>query len=379
MMRELADIADVRGKRVLVRAGLNVPVKDGAVQNDFRIRRALPTLQYLRERRARIIVIAHIGRERDETLEPVAGALSQKLERVRFVDDLVGAPAADAVWRMADGDIIVLQNLRSHEGETKNDSGFAKQIAALGECYVNDAFSASHREHASIVGIPRHLPGCAGLLFEEEVAKLRGALKPESPSLFIVGGAKFQTKAPLIEKFLERYDRVFVGGALAHDFFKARGFAVGHSLVSDDIEHARALLDHPKLLLPVDVMVRSPEGVSQKRPEEVGDNDTILDAGAETVRMLEAEIDRAAYALWNGPLGNYEKGFKEHTEAVAQALAKSGAYSIVGGGDTVSSIAELSLEGKFSFVSTGGGAMLDFLLDGDLPGISALEENAERA
>lgn len=374
--KTLNELPDVRGKRVLVRSELNAPVENGVVTDTYRIEQAVPTLRELIERGAKVIVIAHIGREPSETLAPVADALRRLLPTVEFVPSLVGDAVSQAVESLPEGGIVLLENLRSEEGETANDPAFAESLALLAEYYVDDAFGATHRAHASIVGVATRLPAYAGRLLERELVEMAKGLEPESPSLFILGGAKFETKEPLLEAALPRYDRVFIGGALANDFLKAEGFVVGRSLVSEGVEKAAELLASGKILLPVDVVVEGPEGVVTKRADQVGPEDMIVDIGPESVTELGVHIAHANTILWNGPLGLFEKGYTQSTEQVAELVADAKGHSIVGGGDTVAAIRELGLAEKFNFLSTGGGAMLDYLVDGSLPGVEVLKEDA---
>lgn len=374
--KTLDELPDVRGKRVLVRSELNAPVENGVVTDTYRIEQAVPTLRELIERGAKVIVIAHIGREPSETLAPVADALRRLLPTVEFVPSLVGEAVSQAVESLPEGGIVLLENLRSEAGETANDPAFAESLALLAEYYVDDAFGATHRAHASIVGVATRLPAYAGRLLERELVEMAKGLEPESPSLFILGGAKFETKEPLLEAALPRYDRVFIGGALANDFLKAEGFVVGRSLVSEGVEKAAELMASGKILLPVDVVVEGPEGVVTKRADQVGPEDMIVDIGPESVTELGVHIAHANTILWNGPLGLFEKGYTQSTEQVAELVADAKGHSIVGGGDTVAAIRELGLAEKFNFLSTGGGAMLDYLVDGSLPGVEVLKENA---
>ncbi|MBL7045452.1 MAG: phosphoglycerate kinase [Parcubacteria group bacterium] len=361
-MKGLNEIGDIRGKRVVVRAGLNVPVKDGKVVNDFRIRKMLPTLEYLSNAGARVIVIGHIGREGKESMLPVCTELNKYLKVLFGVDE---------IGKIGDGDVVLLENLRQEVGEVENDEEFAKRLASLADIYVNDAFSASHREHASIVGVPKFLPSYAGLQFEQEIRELNKAREPQSPSLFIIGGAKFQTKVPLMEKFLNVYDTVFVGGAIVNDFFKAKGFEVGKSKISETATNLNVYLD--KVMLPSDVTVVNGGQQNEKKPEDVLAGDKIVDIGSKTLGELKKIISEARFILLNGPLGPYEDGFDFYTEEVVKSITESLAYSVVGGGDTIASIQKLNIEDKISFVSTGGGAMLQFLSEGTLPGIEALK------
>lgn len=382
-MRSVRDITVFENIPILVRAALNVPVENGRVVNEYRLHRAVPTIRFLAERGARVVLISHSGEKGTETLAPAAQALGTLIPGVSFFPETVGAAARAAVRDLAPGGILVLENLRRHAGERTNDPAFARELAELADIFVEDSFDTCHRSHASIVGVPRLLPSYAGFLLEEEIAALSAALKPEHPALAVIGGAKFATKEAVLSALIATYDHVFVGGALANDFLKAAGQEVGESLVSDtDPARIRELLSNPKLVLPVDSLVTEadagaeaagPAGARVVPAGHVASDDAILDHGPST-RALLAELARTAKTiLWNGPLGNYEKGFVDTTDALARAIADSGAHSVVGGGDTIASIENLGLLPRFSFVSTGGGAMLDFLAEGTLPGIAALE------
>ena len=298
------------GKYILVRAGLDVPLDaQGKVSDMFRVRRASETLLFLRKCGASVIVLSHIGRDPSETNAPVAEALKQFVPLL-YVPDLFGHASEAARQAMRGGDIILLENLRSDPGEAANNETFAKKLAAMGSFYVDDAFSVAHREHASIVGIPRFLPSYAGLLMRDEVRVLSRARQPHSPSLAILGGAKFETKAPLISLLLEKYEHVFVTGALSNDIFKARGMEVGRSLISKEAP-SEAILNHPRLLAPVDVTVQLENGQSKiKKATEVAPGDKIVDIGPDTVAMLAPLINEANYVLWNGPTGLYQGGLR---------------------------------------------------------------------
>lgn len=381
-MRTVRDIQVFEKIPILVRAALNVPIENGIVASDYRLRRALPTIRFLAERGAKVILISHIGEKGTETLEPVARALGKLISGVSFFPETIGARVRTAIRDLAPGKILVLENLRRNKGEKMNDRAFAEELAALADIFVQDSFDTCHREHASIVGVPKFLPSYAGILLEEEVSALKKALSPQHPALAVIGGAKFSTKEAVLAKLLETYDQVFVGGALANDFLKVAGHAVGKSLVSDFNQEAiRKLLTNRKLVLPIDSVVipktaigtidaltkaRTAE-LEQVRPDEV-----ILDHGPKTIALLADLTKKAKTVLWNGPLGNYENGFVRATDSLARAIAASKAHSVVGGGDTVASIETLGLLPHFSFVSTGGGAMLDFLATGTLPGIAVL-------
>ena len=357
-MRTVRDIQVFQNIPVLVRAAMNVPVVNGKVINDYRLRRAIPTIQFLAERGARVVLISHIGEHGTETLAPVAEALGKLVKNVSFFPETVGERARSAVRNLAPGHVLVLENLRRNVGECQNDREFAKELASLGDVFVQDCFDTCHRPHASIIGIPKILTSYAGILLEEEVRELSRALNPRRPALAIIGGMKFSTKEKVLDKMLSIYDHVFVGGALANDFLKASGQEVGKSLVSGtDPNTFKKLLKNKKLILPVDSVIV---------------DEVIRDHGPATSLLLADIAQKSKTILWNGPLGNYENGFVTATDAFAKAIVMSGAYSIVGGGDTVASIEKLGILQRFSFVSTGGGAMLDFLAAGTLIGIESI-------
>ncbi len=362
----------LRGMRVLLRTSLDVPIENGVVTNQYRVTQALPTLRHLAHEGAKIILITHVGRDPEETVAPLVSVLQKHL-KVTYLPALRGDTVREAIAKLPDGEVLLLENLRSVPGETDNDPAFALELASYADIYVNDAFAVAHRAHASIVGVPEHLHSVVGLNFYEEYARLSRALTPHHPALFILGGAKFETKQPLVLRYLTEYDQVFVGGALANDFFKAKGYEVGMSVLGDVSLKDNPILTHPKLLLPVDVTVDGPNGVRITTPDQVLPGEKILDAGPETVRMLTPHILAAKTILWNGPLGFYEGGFAECTLEVGRLIAKeSRGYSVLGGGDTVAAIESLGLHDRYSFVSTAGGAMLEFLEKGTLPGIEAI-------
>lgn len=374
-MRSVKQIKNIKGKRVLLRVDFNVPMKDGLIEDDFRIKKALSTIQFLQKKNAKLILITHLGKG-GETLAPVAKVLN-KFIKVKFVPHITGAEVENAVLEMKNGEVLMLENLRNDQGEKDNSKIFAMNLAKLADIYVNESFPVDHRGDASIVLLPKLLPGYAGLQLSEEVKNLSRAFqKPKHPFLFILGGAKFSTKIPLIEKYLKLADYVFVGGALANDFLKAKGVQVGASLVDDAKHNIEKVLKNKKLILPVDARV-SLEGESglliNKNIETLGKNDVILDIGSETVENLGALIKKSKFILWNGPLGKYEDRGAESTKKILKLIAESKAESVIGGGDTVALVSLMKMESEFSFVSTGGGATLDFLANGTLPGIKALE------
>jgi len=383
---------DVAGKRVLLRVDFNVPIKDGRIQDDTRIREALPTVEDLMGRGARVILMTHLGRPDGQVDEaarttPLAARLGELLERpVKHVDDCVGPAAEAAVNAMRDGDILMLENVRFHPGETRNDPVFAKQLASLGDLYVNDAFGTAHRAHASTAGIAQFLPAVAGLLMEREIATLgRIMTDPPHPLVAIIGGSKISTKIGVLKSLMQRVDRLCIGGAMACTFLKAKGLEMGRSLVEEDqLDVARSLLSSSgqgggTLVLPLDAVV-APEARPGVPVETVGVDAVppdmkVLDVGAMTVERFLQTCDGAAAVVWNGPLGVYEVApFDRGTDALAQGLAGSDAETIIGGGDLVAALQKQHLAERMSFVSTGGGATLEFLEGKVLPGIAVLRD-----
>jgi phosphoglycerate kinase len=380
---------DLRGRRVLVREDLNVPLKDGAVTDDTRVRAALGTLRDLSQRGARVIVMSHLGRPKGRrvpelSLRPVAARLSELLDRpVGLADDCVGEAAGLAVERMWEGDVVLLENVRFHPGDEADDPEFARGLAALGDVYVNDAFAASHRAHASVVGVARHLPAYAGLLMLEELDALHRALDaPRRPLVAIVGGAKVSTKAGVLRHLLPRVEALLIGGAMANTFFKARGMEVGASYVEDDALDTAREVDREggdKLLLPVDALcarAMEPGQETVLRPVDgVEAGWRMLDVGPATVDRFCQSVRGAGTVVWNGPVGVFEiPEFASGTRRLGEAVAESGAYSLVGGGDTAAAVEALGLAGRFSHVSTGGGATLEYMEGRELPGVAVLRD-----
>lgn len=372
--------SELKGTRVLVRAGLDLPLTEsGEVSDLFRVKRASETLRFLSERGAKVVILSHIGRDPEESNEPVARALKQHLPVV-FVPDLVGPVARHAVEAMREGEILLLENLRRDAREVGNDADFSKELARFGDLYVNDAFSAAHRAHASVVGIPRILPAYAGFIVRDEVQQLSSARHPSSPSFAILGGAKFETKAPLIKSLLATYDHLFLTGALANDVFKAEGLPVGISLVSKELP-GPDVVGHPRFVSPVDVTVELPDKQARvKLPKDVAFDEKIVDIGPDSIAHVAPMLNEAKFILWNGPTGLYEGGYIHWTHALAELVRKAsarGAKVIIGGGDTVSALSSSGIpEEELGFLSTGGGAMLEYLLKGTLPALDALERES---
>lgn len=363
------------GKRVLLRLDLNVPIEGGEIRDPYRIEKSLQTLNYLREHDARVVIISHIGKGAPEdTLAPIATYLNTKFPTT-FLSRLESPENERLTREMADGDVLMLENLRHSKGEEENDPLFAKYLATLGDVYVNDAFSVSHRAHASVVGVPALLPHYAGLQMQEEVERIAAAFEPERPFLFVLGGAKISTKMPLLKKFLGIADNVFVGGANVNNLLKAKGYEIGESVYDKtEVDGLSEFLANSRLILPIDVVVKNDAGSEVRAVGLVNPGDMIVDIGPETIKHLESVVGAAKLIVWNGPLGFYEEGFTEGTAELISLVSGCHATSIVGGGDTVALIDEMGAIKNFSFVSTGGGAMLDFLANETLPGIEALQK-----
>jgi phosphoglycerate kinase len=388
---------NVKGKRVLMRVDFNVPLRDGKVTNDNRIRAALPTIRQIVRNGGRLVLMSHLGRPKGErnpamSLAPCAPLLSQLLGRpVAFVDDCLGAAVESAVAALADGDILLLENLRYHEAETRNSLDFAAQLARLGDLYVNDAFGTAHRAHASTEGVTHYLAVCAaGLLMMKELDYLGRLLQnPEKPFVAVLGGAKISGKIDVIANLLPRVDRILIGGGMAFTFYKAKGFEIGASLLEEDrLALARELLEKAgdKLVLPPDCVVAQTVDFAART---VGDLRTVdadaipagwrgLDIGPKSLAAFGAILAPARTVVWNGPMGVFEiPQTAEGTYAVARMLADAtagGAVTVIGGGDSAAAVAKAGVEDKVSHVSTGGGASLEFLEGKVLPGVAALSD-----
>lgn len=354
-MQSIKKLKNLKNKKVIVRADFNVPIENGKVVDNFRIKKGIPTIKYLVDKGAKVLIITHLGKDGSSNLSPIISEFF-KLSKIKK-ENVVFAP-----------------NIRAFLGEEKNETDLAKDLASLGDYYVNDAFSVSHRAHTSVVGIPKYLTSYAGFQLEEEIKNLSLVLKNKKhPFLFILGGAKFSTKMPLIKKYLKEADNVVISGALLNNFLKAKGYEVGKSLVDDEDYGVANLLKNKKIILATDVVVLRGKDLVNVKVEEIKKEDIIIDIGKESIKTLESYINKSKIILWNGPLGLYEKGGDKASKSILKSIAKSKALSIIGGGDTVALVNSLKLEDKLTSVSTGGGATLDFLAKGTLPGIKALK------
>ncbi len=392
-IRTLQDL-DVRGKRVLVRVDYNVPIEDGRITDDTRIRATLPTIAALREAGARTVLVSHLGRPKGQVREnlrlaPVARHLSELLGvDVAYARDTVGPEAQAMVAGLADGDVGLLENVRFDPREEKNDPEFARELASLADCFVNDAFGTAHRAHASTVGVAALLPSAAGLLLEREIAALSHVTsEPEHPFALILGGAKVSDKIGVIDHLLTRVDLILIGGGMANTFLKVQGVEIGRSLVENDkLDVAESALNRAKelgvnVLLPVDAVVAGKLSADAPRRtvpiNEVGPDDTIFDIGPVTVAGFAAALADTRTVVWNGPMGVFEVApFADGTRGVADAVARSTGFTVVGGGDSVAAIEQLGAADRISHISTGGGATLEFLEGKDLPGIAILRKDA---
>ena len=393
MAKKTVEDIDVTGKRVLLRVDFNVPMTaDGVISDDSRIRATLPTFRYLIDHRARVIACSHLGRPKGRVIEtlrmgPVAERLSGLLERpVQSLNDCVGPGVKVAVSKMQEGDVVLLENLRFHAEEEANDPGFSMALSRLGDIYVNDAFGASHRSHASVTGVVSHLPAVSGLLMEKELDMLGGLLAiPERPFAAVIGGAKVSGKLGMLENILKKVDMLIIGGGMAATFFKSLEYCVGSSLVEDDkLQYvtdlsAMATSLGVSLLLPSDVVItNNMDGRHEIQTVPVTgipDGWAIADIGPNTIDEFSRELKRCRTVFWNGPMGVFEvPQFSQGTRTLAMVIAGLDAVTVIGGGSTAEVVTEMGLAGKMSHVSTGGGASLQFLSGEELPGVAALPD-----
>lgn len=393
MKKTVKDI-QVKGKRALVRCDFNVPLKDGVITDDIRIVSALPTIRYLMEGGARVILMSHLGRpdgeaKKEFTLAPVAARLAELLgTEVKFVnsDTVVDDKVREAAAALEDGQVMLLENVRFRKEETKNGADFAKELAKLGDFFVNDAFGTAHRAHASTAGVADYLPAVSGFLIEKEVEFLGNAVEnPKRPFVAIMGGAKVGDKIPVIENLLKKVDTLIIGGGMAYTFFKSQGLEIGTSILDkDNVELAAELLKKAeaagvKMLLPVDCVCgkefKNDTEYAVFPREEIPADMMGLDIGPKTAELYRQAVADAATVVWNGPMGVFEMpNFAKGTRAVAEALAESSAVTVIGGGDSAAAVEQFGLADKMTHISTGGGASLEFLEGKVLPGIAVLED-----
>lgn len=393
MKKTVRDI-EVRGKRVLVRCDFNVPMQDGKITDDIRITSALPTIQYLLDHGAKVILMSHMGRPKGEakmeyTLKPVADRLAELLDRdVIFISvpEVVNQQIVETANGLQEGQVMLLENVRFRKEETKNESVFSKELAQLGEIFVNDAFGTAHRAHCSTAGVADYLPAVSGFLIEKEVKFLGDALEnPQRPFVAIMGGAKVGDKIPVIENLLKKVDTLIIGGGMSYTFFKSMGLEIGTSILDEEsVELAGELMKKAesagvKMLLPIDVVcAKEFENNSEKivcDRENIPADRMGMDIGPKTARQIREELLQAKTVVWNGPMGVFEMpNFAEGTKQVAESLAESDAVSIIGGGDSAAAVQQFGYGDKMTHISTGGGASLEFLEGKVLPGIAVLEE-----
>ncbi len=393
MKKTVRDV-ELKGKKVLCRCDFNVPMKDGEITDDFRIVSSLPTVKYLIEQGARVILMSHMGKPKGEpkpelSLGPVALRLTELLgQEVKFIScpTVISDSVREMAEGLSDGEVMLLENTRYRAEETKSEEPFTGELASLGELFVNDAFGTAHRDHSSTAGIARYLPTVSGFLIEKEVKFLGDALdKPERPFVAIMGGAKVGDKIPVIENLMKKVDTIIIGGGMTYTFFKAKGYEIGKSILdSDSIELSGELLRKAeaagvKIMLPVDTLCT--DDFSENNVIEVYDADKIpaelmgMDIGPKTIALYEEEIAKAKTIVWNGPMGVFENPkFEAGTKAVAQALADSDAVTVIGGGDSAAAVEQFGLKDRMTHVSTGGGASMEFLEGKVLPGIACIEE-----
>lgn len=395
-MKSLKTINSIKkwnGKTVILREDFNVPIKikGGVVEilDDERLLAAIPTIKWFKKQRAKIVLISHLGRPKSGhdhflSLYPIAKRLEKILkEKIDFVHDIFEPEIKERLKKLPAGKIALFENIRFFQEEEADDPEFSKYLASLGDCFVMDAFATAHRDDASTEGIEHFLPSVAGPLLEKEVKVLSGIVeKPKRPFVAVLGGAKISTKIGLVKKMLEIADKVILGGALTNTFFAAHGISVGKSKIEKDFfgEVSQIPLDHPKLVLPIDCLaaddLENPKNINIKKVDNIGSSDIITDIGPKTGELFSQEIQKAKQVVWNGPMGFYENPeFAKGTKTVTQAVAKNGKNAVIGGGETIDAVRDLKLDSKIFFISTGGGAMLEFLEGKELPGIKNLYKN----
>jgi len=387
-IKTIKQLKSLRGKTIFLRVDYNVAIVEGKIRDDYRLKASLPTINYLASKGAKLILASHLGDpkngpEAEYSLKPVAIRLRALLKKpIKFINELRGDKAGRALSKLKSGEIALLENLRFEPGELLDDEYFTKDLAALADIYVNDAFAVSHRKQASVSAIKKYLPAYAGLLVENEVKALNKVLKPKTPFVVIIGGAKISTKAPLINRFYKTADVILLGGALANNFFKYQGYEIGRSLFDGDSDvYVKKFFSGKKLkskiILPIDVVTQNTKGVVRACfPYEVKKNESILDMGPKTISLYAEKINKAQTLVWNGPMGKFEENsFKQGTLSVARLVAarsQGKAYGLIGGGETVAALKLSQMEDYVDWVSTAGGAMLSYLGGEKMPGLKGI-------
>lgn len=385
-IKSIKNYKEIKGKRVLLRVDMNVPIKNGIVVDDYRIIKALDTIKYLISNGCKIILLTHLGKPIPEKIEerfsvkPIVKKIIQIIgKKITVIDDFESLSGGTLIGKMKGGDIVMLENIRYKKGELLNDEKFAKKLAKLADIYVNDAFSVCHRDEASVSAIKKYIPSFAGFLLEQEVVNLNKALNPVEPLVVLIGGAKIKTKIRLIKNLQKKAHKVLIGGALANNFFKVDGFNVGKSMIDGEYLDLAKKLKRDNMLLPVDVVVSASKAggdIKIRKINEVADSDYIFDIGPETIKLFAREIEKARTIIWNGPMGFFEvKVFKTGTVSLARSVAdrsRGRAFGVVGGGETVEALRALDVVDGVDWISTGGGAMLSYLGGEKMPGLSGL-------
>lgn len=384
-IKKIEDVKNLAGKRVILRSDFNVPIKNGIIQDEFKILQQMQTITFLIEEGAKIILITHLGDPDPEdiqkkfSVQPIAERIGKILKRdIHIIKDFKDVKAGHFITNMKNGELVMLENIRFYKGEKNNDKNFAKKLASLGDIYINDAFAVSHREQASLSAIKKYLPSYAGLLLEEEIKNLNKALNPEQPLVAVMGGAKISTKINIIRRMVKRGRYVLIGGGLANNFLAAKGFEIGKSIRDkESIKLAMSLNSH-KIVLPIDVLVSTSEHgkATVRKITQVDKDDYIFDIGPETTRLYSSFIKKANTIIWNGPMGFFEmKQFSYGTMLIARAIgarSKGKAFGVVGGGETVEAMKKSDMFDCIDWVSTGGGAMLSYLGGEKMPGLKGI-------
>lgn len=390
-INSIKNIKDLKGKKVLLRVDYNVPLEEGKIKNDFRIKASYKTIDYLLKNKAKIILISHLGKAKSSvdlaySLKPVANYLKENyLKNIKFLSEYEPNKVKADVESLKEGEILMLENLRFNKGEIENDAMFSKNLSSLADVYVNEAFSVCHRDQASVSGVKKYLPSYAGFLLQKEIEALNKVLNPDKPLVVVMGGAKVSTKAPLIFNLNKKADKILIGGALANVFFKSQGLEIGNSFCEDEIDKKilkkmtdKKLLN--KIILPIDVVVQNKKGfVRQCLPGKVKKDEAILDIGTETISLFAKQIKLANTLVWNGPMGKFEdRSFRQGSLSVARLIAsrsKGPSFGLVGGGETIEVLNMTKMLDYVDYISTAGGAMLSFLSGEKLPGLDKIVKN----